>query len=128
MYKDIQKQALLEAKWYLERIRFQNPKTGKFTMVPCQRAAILTISVMIAFLDDLEENYDIFQLLLERCSQDYLEVIFSVVRGLGGGFNLHPTTLEFYQRTEQQLSTPFLQEPYFVGLCFSLLVPVTLVT
>ena len=104
MFLDEQLSALNEYFWYMERLRFRDPINDKnFRKIQFQSAALLTISAIKMLQSDLASKFNQPQLLTHWTTQDYLELTFGIIRGLGGGFCLHPTTLQFRQRTEQQL-------------------------
>ena len=95
--------ALEEYKWYLTRLRFKAIDGDKFVMIPFQKGALITIEATIKLFDDLCTIYGQPLLLTAWITQDYLELTFGKIRGLGGGFNLHPTTLGYHHRKEQHL-------------------------
>ena len=90
------------------------PKNGnKFKVNPFQKGALITIPAIIQLQDDLKNNYNEPLLLTEWVTQDLLERKFSEIRGLGGGFCLHPTPLQYEQRLGQSIKITLLKEPKF---------------
>ena len=96
-----QMQALNDYAYYLENMRFRAHDKDKFCMIPFQHGALLLIKCIQHIHHDLETIYNQPLLLTAWLTQDYLERIFGILRGLGGGFNLHPTTLQYFQRLGQ---------------------------
>ena len=101
-YYDEQIDALEKYKWYLKRLRFKG-KGDKFVTIPFQKGAIISIEAIRMLHKFLEEVFGQPLLLTAWTTQDYLELTFGKIRGLGGGYNLHPSTLGYHQRTEQHL-------------------------
>ena len=119
MFLDEQVTALLEYKWYMERLRFKGPKDKHFKKIQFQSAALLSIPAIIQLQFDLATRFNQPQLLTAWTTQDYLELTFGKIRGLGGGFCLHPTTLQYRQRTEQQLNEFKISYLFTYQLSFS---------
>ena len=103
MYLQEQLAALKEYQWYMENLRFKAYNSNTFSMLPFQRGALLLILAVRHLIHDMATKYNQPLLLTGWLSQDDLERFYGIVRGVGGGFNLHPTELEFFQRKEQQL-------------------------
>ena len=103
MFYDQQIEALDKARQYVREMRFRAPKLNSFGIKVWQTGFLITIEAIIQIHLFLKNQFDEPYLLPYFCSQDELEQFFSKIRGLGGGFNLHPSPLEFYQRLGQLL-------------------------
>ena len=100
MYLQEQMAALKEYQWYMENLRFKAYKSNTFSMLPFQRGVILMIIAISHLIYDLAKKYNVHMILTGWLTQDDLERLYGILRGLGGGFNLHPTELEYLQRKE----------------------------
>ena len=101
MFYDQQMAALNEARHYFKKMRFKAKTLKSFGIKVWQIGFLITIEALIHIHLDLKNLCDEPFILPYFLSQDELEQFFSLIRGLGGGFNLHPSALEFYQRLGQ---------------------------
>ena len=122
MFTDEQFSALDKAKTLMEGMRFQPPptedmiekgKVHKFGFKPFQNGFLVTLEAVQQFQVFLKNHFGIPTLLAYYLSQDELERVFSEVRGLGGGFNLHPSPLEYHQRLLQYILLLLLKDDTF---------------
>ena len=113
MYYDEQMQALKEYQYYMENIRFRAHDKDNFAMITFQKGALYTIQAARHLQHDLATIYNQPLLLTAWTTQDYLERIFGIIRGLGGGFNLHPTDLQYHQRLGQWVKQLCLEKKEF---------------
>ena len=117
-----QKAALDKAKTYFSQMRFQAPpnddmkKKGQvhnFGIKPFQTGSLITISANIELYLMLKEEFQVPYLLTHYTSQDELERKFSEIRGLGGGFCLHPTAKQYKERLNQSVKLQILADETF---------------
>ena len=122
MFTEEQFSALDKAMSLMAEMRFQPPPTedmvkeGKvhsFGIKHFQRGFLITISAVKMFHLELKNNFGIPNLLVYYLSQDELERKFSEIRGLGGGWNLHPSALEYHQRLFQSVLLQLLEDETF---------------
>ncbi|OXA37408.1 Transposable element P transposase [Folsomia candida] len=77
---------------------FTNLRVGnRRTYAPFQKGWLINIRSLQDVFDDMKDRYGIKYILTSRLNQDYLENIFSQIRGLNG-FKLNPDALEFMYR------------------------------
>ena len=91
-------EVLKKAKYMIGNMRFLARDQANFCVKPFQTGLLNTINAVIMVHEDLKNNFNEPYLLTGSLNQDELERTFGEIRGLGGGFCLHPKSLQFLQR------------------------------
>ena len=98
MFHDKKMEVLKKAKYMIGNMRFLARDQANFCVKPFQTGLLNTINAVIMLHEDLKNNFNEPYLLTGSLNQDELERTFGEIRGLGGGFCLHPKGLQFLQR------------------------------
>ena len=98
MFHDKKMEVLKKAKYMIGNMRFLARDQANFCVKPFQTGLLNTINGVIMLHEDLKNNFNEPYLLTSSLNQDELERTFGEIRGLGGGFSLHPKGLQFLQR------------------------------
>ena len=113
MFHDQQAEALSVAYIFISKMRFKARDQVNFCIKPFQTGLLTTINAICMLHEDLKTLYNEPLLLLLHLSQDELERFFGQIRGLGGGFCLHPKALQFLQRLGQSVILILLKDKLF---------------
>ena len=114
MFHDQQAEALSVAYIFISKMRFKARDQVNFCIKPFQTGLLTTINAICMLHEDLKTLYNEPLLLLLHLSQDELERFFGQIRGLGGGFCLHPKALQFLQRLGQSVILILLKDKLFI--------------
>ena len=122
MFKEEQIEALEEAKTYLQEMRFKAPVRSKkklekgienkFEMKIFQKGHLITINAIILLQGELDILFQVPILKTYLTTQDELERLFSIIRGLGS-HSQHPTPLQYLQRLCKHIKMKMLESDNF---------------
>ena len=118
MFKREQIEALKEAMTYLREMRFKAPvrskkklekgiTENKFEIKTFQKGHLITIMAVILLLDELQTIFNVPLLKTYLITQDELERLFSILRGLGS-YSQHPAALQLLQRIAKHIKMKML--------------------
>ena len=127
MFSEEQTQALNEAKTYLKGMLFKAPvrskkklergiTENKFGVKPWQMGHLITINAMIGVHDQMKTCFNVAYLKTYLMTQDELERLFSIIRGLGD-YSLHPNALQYHQRILKHIMNKMLESDSFDMIC-----------
>lgn len=90
---------------------FTNLRVGdRRSYAPFQKAWIMNIRSLRELYDDMHNKYNINHILTARLNQDYLENLFSQIRGING-FKNNPDAVEFMYRMKSIICNSNLNSP-----------------
>ena len=113
MFHEQKMEVLTKAKNMIENMTFLAKNQANFCVKPFQDGLLTTINGTIMIHEDLKNIFNEPYLLAAVLNQDELERTFGTVRGLGGGFSLHPKGLEYLQRLGQLVKLILLKYKSF---------------
>ena len=114
MHLDEQVAALNAAKEYFTKMRYLcKGDDAKWAIKPFQHGFMITINATIMLQRDLAIRFGVAHILTGPLSQDELERKFGEIRGLGGGFCLHPSAKEYLERLSQSVKIDLLKDTSF---------------
>ena len=118
MFLKEQIEALKEAKKYFEGMLFKAPvrskkklekgTENKFGKKPWQNGHLMLINAHIQMREFVETVFNVPHLKLYLTTQDELERLFSILRGLGD-YSLHPSALQYHQRLLKHIMNKMLE-------------------
>ena len=86
---------------FYETVEFSGGK------IKFQRGGLMTARAAIWFHKCLRDTYGVKHVKMERVNQDYVEIEFSILRGMGG-HDPNPTALNLLFRLQRQITSTIL--------------------
>jgi len=94
----------------VREMRHFTPKGVSRTLLPCQKNTLINIESTKRLFENMKAKFGIEYLLTARLNQDYIENLFSSVRGLGV-FHQNPSPVDCITRLKTLIITRSLQIP-----------------